>query len=59
MKVVFLSGTYIQAPEGKPDVRLGPGSYLLRKASECLFSVESTGKFDLEPAEAGKTPAKK
>ena len=26
MKVVFISGTYIQAPEGKAEVRLGPGS---------------------------------
>ena len=30
MKVVILSGTYIQAPEGKPEFRLGPGSYLLQ-----------------------------
>jgi hypothetical protein len=71
MKVVFLSGTYIQAPEGKPEVRLGPGSYMLQpggtyrhttscdKASDCLFFVESNGKFDLLPVEAGKAPAKK
>jgi hypothetical protein len=70
MKVVFISGTYIQAPEGKAEVRLGPGSYMMQpggnyrhttscdKASECLFFVESNGKFDLKPAEAGKTPAK-
>src|SRR5688572_5736470 len=25
MKVVFVSGTYVQAPEEKPEVRLGPG----------------------------------
>jgi len=24
MKVIFLSGTYVQAPEGKAEVRLGP-----------------------------------
>jgi hypothetical protein len=30
MKVVILSGTYIQAPEGKPEFRLGPGSYFLQ-----------------------------
>jgi hypothetical protein len=30
MKVIFLSGTYIQAPEGKPAVRLGPGSYMMQ-----------------------------
>jgi Domain of unknown function (DUF4437) len=71
MKVVFLSGTYIQAPEGKAEVRLGPGSYMMQpggsyrhttscdKASECLFFVESNGAFDLKPVQAGKAPAKK
>jgi beta-alanine degradation protein BauB len=71
MKVIFVSGTYIQAPEGKPEVRLGPGSYMMQpggnyrhttscdKASECLFFVESSGAFDLKPVEAGKAPAKK
>ena len=71
MKVVFVSGTYIQAPEGKPEVRLGPGSYMMQpggnyrhttacdKAAECLLFVESTGRFDLKPAGEGKPPAKK
>jgi hypothetical protein len=71
MKVVFLSGTYVQAPEGKPEVRLGSGSYMMQpggnyrhttscdKAAECLFFVESNGKFDLKPVEGGKAPAKK
>jgi Domain of unknown function (DUF4437) len=71
MKVVFLSGTYIQVPDGKAEVRLGPGSYMNQpggnyrhtttcdKASECVFFVESSGKFDLKPVEAGKPPAKK
>jgi quercetin dioxygenase-like cupin family protein len=71
MKVVIVSGTYIQAPEGKPEFRLGPGSYLMQpggnyrhttscdKASECVFFVESNGKFDLKPADAGKAPTKK
>lgn len=71
MKVVFVSGTYIQAPEGKPEVRLGPGSYMMQpggnyrhvtscdKASECLFFVESSGKFDLKVVEAPKGPAKR
>jgi hypothetical protein len=71
MKVVFLSGTYIQAPEGKAEVRLGPGSYLLQpggnyrhttscdKASECLFFVEGNGKFDLKVVEAARAPVKK
>ena len=71
MKVVFLSGTYIQTPEGKAEVRLGPGSYMMQpggnyrhrtscdKASECLFFVESNGRFDLKPAEATKASPKK
>jgi hypothetical protein len=70
MKVAFLSGTYIQAPEGKAEVRLGPGSYMMQpggnyrhttscdKASECLFFVVGSGKFDLKPVAAAKAPAK-
>ena len=61
MKVVFLSGTYIQTPEGKPEVRLGAGSYMMQpggnyrhitscdRASDCVFFVESDGPFDLKP----------
>jgi quercetin dioxygenase-like cupin family protein len=68
MKVVIMSGTYIQAPEGKPEFRLGPGSYFLQpggtyrhtttcdKASDCVFLVESKGPFDLKPVDAGKGP---
>ena len=60
MKVIFVSGTYIQAPEGKPEVRLGPGSYMMQpggnyrhvtscdKSSDCVFFVESSGPFDLK-----------
>jgi len=70
MKVVIVSGTYIQAPEGKPEFRLGPGSYFMQpggnyrhtttcdKASECVFLVESPGTFDLKIVDAGKAPAK-
>jgi anti-sigma factor ChrR (cupin superfamily) len=66
-KIVVVSGTFLQAPEGKSEVRLGPGSYLMQPgggykhtsacdmASECLFFVQSDGKFDLIPAMA---PAK-
>jgi len=71
MKIAIVSGTFIHGPEGKPEVRLGPGSYLLQpggnyrhttacdKASECLFFAQSNGKFDLKPADGGKAPAKK
>jgi anti-sigma factor ChrR (cupin superfamily) len=70
IKVIFVSGTYIQAPEGKPEFRLGPGSYMMQpggnyrhttscdKASECLFFVESNGPFDLKLVE-GAQPATK
>jgi hypothetical protein len=70
MRVVFLSGTYIQGPEGKPEFRLGPGSYLMQpggnyrhttscdSASECMFFVESDGAFDLKVVEPGKPAAK-
>ena len=67
MKLVIVSGTYIQGPEGKPEFRLGPGSYLMQPggsywhttscdpASECLFFVESGGAFDLQPANPKNT----
>jgi len=70
MKVVIVSGTYIQAPEGKPEFRLGPGSYFMQpggsyrhtttcdKASDCVFLVESRGAFDLKPVEASPAAAK-
>ena len=70
MRIVIVSGTFIHTPEGKPEVRLGPGSYLMQpggyrhatgcdKASECVFFTESNGKFDLKPVGEGKAPAKK
>jgi hypothetical protein len=70
MKVVFISGTYIQVPEGKQQVRLGPGSYMMQPggdyrhttscdtASECVFFVESDGAFDLKPVDVAKPPVK-
>jgi anti-sigma factor ChrR (cupin superfamily) len=65
-KIVVVSGTFLQAPEGKAEVRLGPGSYLMQpgggykhtsacdKASECVFFIQSEGKFDLMPVAAPK-----
>lgn len=67
-KIVVMSGTLIQAPEGKPEFRLGPGSYLMQpggnykhttacdKASECTFFIQSNGKFDLKVVETAKAP---
>lgn len=68
MKVIFVSGTYIQAPEGKPEVRLGPGSYMMQpggnyrhttscdKSADCVFFVESAGAFDLKPVVKAPAP---
>ena len=65
-KIVVISGTFVQAPEGKPEFRLGPGSYLMQpgdgykhttacdKASDCEIFVQGTGKFDLKVVEAAK-----
>jgi len=59
MKVVFVSGTYIQEPDGKPIVHLGPGSFMMQAGgdyrhrtscdtdSDCVFFVESAGGFDM------------
>jgi quercetin dioxygenase-like cupin family protein len=70
-KIVVISGTFIHTPEGKPEIRLGPGSYFLQpggnykhttacdKASDCLFFTQSDGKFDLKPVKAAtKAPEK-
>jgi anti-sigma factor ChrR (cupin superfamily) len=66
IKIVVISGTYIQTPEGQSEHRMGPGSYVFQpggsykhisacdKASECLLFIESTGKFDLLPVAAAK-----
>jgi anti-sigma factor ChrR (cupin superfamily) len=66
VRIVVVSGTFLQTPEGKAEVKLGPGSYLYQpgdgykhttgcdKAAECLFFAESTGKFDLIPVETAK-----
>jgi len=71
MKVLIVSGTYIQVPDGKPEFRLGPGSYFHQPggnyrhtttcdtASDCVFLVESKGPFDLKPVvAAGKGTTK-
>jgi hypothetical protein len=70
MKVVIVSGTYIQGPDGAPVFRLGPGSYLMQPggnyrhttscdaASDCVFFVEANGAFDLHVV-AENTPAPK
>lgn len=66
IKIVVVSGTYTQTPEGKSEMRMGPGSYVFQpggsykhitgcdNASECLIFIESAGKFDLKPVPAAK-----
>jgi quercetin dioxygenase-like cupin family protein len=61
-KLVVISGTWIHGEPGKPDVRLGPGSYLFQPAgqkhtsacdaaSECVGFIESSGKFGIKMVE--------
>ena len=67
-KVVVISGTWIHGEEGKPDVRLGPGSYLFQpagqkhttacdSASECVFFIDSSGKMTIKLVEEPKAAA--
>ena len=70
IKVVIISGTYIQSPERKPEFRIGSGSYFMQpggdyrhttscdKASDCVLFVESRGKFDLKLVDAGPAAKK-
>jgi quercetin dioxygenase-like cupin family protein len=63
MKVVIVSGTYIQQPHGGETFRLAPGSYLMQPGGDyrhttscdtdaaCVFFVESDGPFDMFVAE--------
>jgi hypothetical protein len=66
VKVAVISGTYMQTPEGKTEMRIWPASYVFQpggshghisacdKASECVPFIESTGKFDLLPVATAK-----
>ncbi|MCA1582672.1 MAG: DUF4437 domain-containing protein [Acidobacteria bacterium] len=71
-KMVIVKGTFVQSPEGKPEFRLGPGSYLMQPggnykhttacdaASECIIFSQSTGRFDIRIVDAAKAaPGKK
>ncbi|HEY1250854.1 MAG TPA: DUF4437 domain-containing protein [Thermoanaerobaculia bacterium] len=65
-KIVVISGTFLQTPEGKSEMRLGPGSYELQPAgpykhttgcaagADCVFFTQADGKFDLLPVAAPK-----
>lgn len=64
MKVVIVSGTYIQEPAGESEFQLGPGSFLMQPGgdyrhitrcsadADCVFFVEGNGAFDLFVADA-------
>ncbi len=69
LKIVVISGTWIHGEEGKPEVKLGAGSYLFQpshlrhttacdKASECVAFFEASGKFDIKMVEEKKALAK-
>jgi quercetin dioxygenase-like cupin family protein len=64
-KVVVISGTWIHGEPGKSEVRIPAGSYLFQPAnqkhttacdaaSECVFFIESSQKFDLKLADEKK-----
>lgn len=65
IRLIVVSGTMVFQSEGGPEVRLGPGSYLLQKSglkhisgcaegADCLFFEEQSDKFDFIPVEAPK-----
>ena len=72
LKVVIISGTYVQAPEGKPEFRIGAGSYFMQPGgdyrhttscapgADCVLFFEGDGKFDImmvgAPAPASTKP---
>jgi quercetin dioxygenase-like cupin family protein len=69
-RVVVISGTIIHGPEGGPERKLPPGSYLFLPStykhttkcdtgSECVVLVDANGKFDVKPVEEKKPAAKK
>ena len=68
LKIVVIAGTFVHAPEGGAETKLGPGSYLLQAGkgkhvsgcaagADCEFMMVSSGKFDMTVVE--NAPAKK
>ena len=74
LKVVIVSGTYVQGPEGKPEFRIGAGSYFFQPGgnykhtttcaagADCVLFFEGDGKFDImmvgAPAAGAAAPTK-
>jgi len=70
LRIVVVSGTLIHGDEGKPEVRLPSGSYLVEPAglrhqtscdpaSDCVVFVEGNRAFDLKLVDESRAPAKK
>ena len=66
LKTVVISGTFAVGPEGGPEKKLGPGSYIvipggMKHTSSCekgcVLFQEGAGKFDMKPV--GEKPAAK
>ena len=70
LRIVLVSGTLVHRTEGKPEIRLPSGSYLVEPAgmrhtttcdpaADCVVFVEGNRKFDMNLVDASKAPAKK
>ena len=70
LRIVVVSGTLIHGDEGKPEIRLPSGSYLVEPtglrhattcdpASDCVVFVEGNRKFDMNLVDEAKAPRKK
>ncbi len=70
LRIVIVSGTLVHRSEGKPEIRLPPGSYLVEPAglrhattcdpaSDCVVFAEGDKKFDLNLVDEAKSPGKK
>jgi anti-sigma factor ChrR (cupin superfamily) len=70
LRIVVISGTIIHRAQGKSEIRLPAGSYLVEPstlrhattcdaASECVVFVEGNRTFDVKIVDEEKAPAKK
>jgi quercetin dioxygenase-like cupin family protein len=70
LRIVVVSGALVHRSEGKPEIRLPSGSYLVEPAglrhattcdpaTDCVVFVEGDRKFDMNLVDAPKAPAKK
>lgn len=70
LRIVVVSGALVHRSEGKPEIRLPSGSYLVEPAglrhtttcgpaTDCVVFVEGNRKFDMNLVDESKAPAKK